>query len=101
MPLYQIQVAKGRQRVDSRAIELPDSETAKRHAERLANGLTTLNSEFGVGRHLRDWHVRVTDKHGKMLARYEVQLALTPRFNFKLKPNCSANALPPRAIERR
>jgi Domain of unknown function (DUF6894) len=72
MPLYQIQVAKGRQRVDSRAIELPDSETAKRHAERLANGLTTLNSEFGVGRHLRDWHVRVTDKHGKMLARYEV-----------------------------
>ena len=72
MPLYHIQVAKGHQRVDSKTVELPDSETAKRQAERLANGLTTLNSEFGVGRHLRDWHVRLTDQQGKMLARYEV-----------------------------
>ena len=72
MPLYHIQVAKGDQRVDSKTIELPDSETARCHAERLAGGLTTLNSQFGVGRHFHDWHVRLTDNHGKMLARYEV-----------------------------
>jgi hypothetical protein len=72
MPLYHIHVAKGRQSVDPKAIELPDSETAKRHAEQLADGLTRMNSQFGVGRHFRDWHVRLTDHYGKILAQFEV-----------------------------
>ncbi len=71
MPLYHIHVSKGHKTVDPKASELPDAEAAKRHAERIADGLAAISSGFGVS-HLRDWHVRVTDKNGKRIAQYEV-----------------------------
>jgi hypothetical protein len=71
MPLYHIQVVKGRRTVDPRAIDLPDSDTAKHHAGCLARSLTALRSKFSVD-HLHDWHVRLTDKNGKTLGLYEI-----------------------------
>ena len=71
MPMYHVHVAKGDKAVDPRAVELPDAESAKRHGEQLAEGLKALNSGFGIG-HLRDWQVKVTDKKGRTLARYDV-----------------------------
>jgi Domain of unknown function (DUF6894) len=71
MPLYHFHVAKGHKTVDPRAIELPDAESAKRYAERIADGLSARNTRFGVGS-LRDWHVRVTDRNGQPVAQYKV-----------------------------
>jgi hypothetical protein len=81
MPLYHIHVANGGKKIDPRAVELPDAESAKRHAERIAAGLTALSSGFGVSR-LRDCQVKVTDKKGRTLARYDLcgarQFGATP-----------------------
>ena len=72
MPLYHFRIAKGEKIVDPNGIELPDADAAKRHAERLAGGLTLLSSGFGI-RHLRDWYVQVMDEGGNTLVRYEVR----------------------------
>ena len=71
MPLYHVHVAKGRKAVDPRAVELPDVESAKRYAERLAGGLTMLSRGFGI-RYLGDWYVQVTDGRGKTLTQCHV-----------------------------
>jgi hypothetical protein len=68
MPLYHVHVAKGRQTVDPRVVELPDAESAKRYAERLADSLTALSSGFGVA-DLSGWNVQATDEKGSTLAR--------------------------------
>ncbi len=72
MPLFHFRIAKGDKVVDPKGIELPDADAARRHAERLAGGLTLLSRGFGV-RHLRDWYVQVTDERGNTLARCEVR----------------------------
>jgi hypothetical protein len=71
MPLYHLHVVKGRKKVDPRAVELPNDESAKRHAKQLAAGLTTLSRGFGI-RHLEDCHVDVTDAKGKWVGRCDV-----------------------------
>jgi hypothetical protein len=71
MPLYHFHVVKGRKKLDPNAIELPNDESAKRHGEHLADGLTTLSRGFGI-RYLGDWHVAVTDAKGKSVTRCEV-----------------------------
>jgi hypothetical protein len=69
MPTYYFHLANGRKLLDPRGIEFPDQEAARRHAERLADGLTAVSREFGGIAHLRNWHIRVTDAQGKTLAR--------------------------------
>jgi hypothetical protein len=71
MPLYHFHVVKGRKKLDPNAIELPNDESAKRHGEHLADGLTTLSRGFGI-RYLGDWHVAVTDAKGNSVTRCEV-----------------------------
>jgi hypothetical protein len=71
MPLYHLYVTKGQKKLDRKVIGLPNAESAKRHAERLANGLTVLSRGFGAT-HLADWHVQVTDEKGNTLARCDL-----------------------------
>jgi hypothetical protein len=77
MPLYQLHVVKGRKKVDPRTVELPNDESAKRHAKQLAAGLTTLSHEFGI-QLLDDCHVDVTDAKGKWIGRCDVSFGSTP-----------------------
>ena len=79
MPTFYFHLANGRKLLDPRGIDLPDQDAAKRHAERLAGGLTAVSREFGGISHLRDWHVQVTDERGKMLAQCEVPEPMKPR----------------------
>jgi hypothetical protein len=71
MPLYHLQVVRDRRKVDPEAVELPDDETAKRRAKRLAAALTTMSRGFGV-RLLEDCHVDVTDAKGRWVGRCDV-----------------------------
>jgi hypothetical protein len=66
MPMYHVHIARDGKTLEPNAVELPDAE---RHAERPAEGLTTMSSGFGVGG-LRDCHVKLTDTKGRTLARY-------------------------------
>ena len=81
MPLYHVHVAKEGKTFDPKSVELPDIKSAKRHAQRVAEGLTTLTRGFGAN-NLRDCQVKVTDKEGRTLARYDLckaqQLGGTP-----------------------
>jgi hypothetical protein len=72
MPFYHFRMAKGPKIIDPNGIDLPDAEAAKRHAEKLADGLTAISAEFSGIRHLLNWRIEVTDQHGKTLAQYEV-----------------------------
>jgi hypothetical protein len=72
MPLYHFRMAKGPKIIDHNGIELPDAAAAKRHAEKLAQGLTAISADFGGIRHLLDWRIEVTDERGKTLAQCEV-----------------------------
>ena len=49
MPMYHVHVAKEGKTFDPKAVELPDTKSVKRHAKRVAEGLTALSSGFGVG----------------------------------------------------
>ena len=69
MPMYHVHIARDGKTFDPKAVELPDAESAKHHGQRLAEGLTTISSGFGVGG-LRDCHVKLTDTKGRTLARY-------------------------------
>jgi hypothetical protein len=71
MPLYHVHVAKEGKTFDPRPVELPDTESAKSHAKRVAEGLTVLSGGFGVGS-LRDCQVKVTDRKGRTVARYDL-----------------------------
>ena len=71
MPLYHLHVVKGREKVDPRAVELPNDKSAKRHAKQLAAELTRLSPGFGI-RHLEDCHVDVTDAKGKWVGGCDV-----------------------------
>jgi hypothetical protein len=71
MPMYHVHVAKEGKTFDPKAVELPDTRSAKRHAKRVAEGLTALSSGFGVGS-LRDCQVKVTDREGRTVARYDL-----------------------------
>jgi hypothetical protein len=71
MPMYHVHVAKEGKTFDPKSVELPDTKTAKRHAQRVAEGLTALSSGFGVGS-LRDCQVKVTDTEGRTVARYDL-----------------------------
>jgi hypothetical protein len=71
MPMYHVHVAKEGKTFDPKAVELPDTKSVKRHAKRVAEGLTALNSGFGVGS-LRDCQVKVTDTYGRTVARYDL-----------------------------
>ena len=74
MPLYHVHVAKEGKTFDPKPVELPDTESAKRHAEQVAEGLTALSSGFGVGS-LRKCQVKVTDTKGRTVARYDLRKA--------------------------
>ena len=69
MPLYHVHVAKEQRKVDYKVIDLPNAESAKHHAARLAHGLAVLSHGFR-GARLRDWCVQVTDEKGKAVARW-------------------------------
>jgi len=71
MPLYHVHVAKEGKTFDPKPVELPDTESAKRHAEQVAKGLTALSSGFGVGS-LRECQVKVTDTKGRTVVRYDL-----------------------------
>jgi hypothetical protein len=71
MPQYHVHVAKGRKRVDPRAVELPDDQSAKQYGERLAAGLTTLSQGFRM-HYLGNWYVNVIDAEGNCVLRCEV-----------------------------
>ena len=71
MTLYHIHLANRARTINPKTVDLPDAETAKHHAECLARSLTALRSEFSVD-HLHDWQVRLTDKNGKTLGRYQI-----------------------------
>jgi hypothetical protein len=77
MPQYHLHVVKGRKKVDPRTVELPNDESAKRHAKQLAAGLTTLIREFGI-QLLDNCHVEVTDAKGKWIGQGDVSLGSTP-----------------------
>jgi hypothetical protein len=74
MPLYHVHVAKEGKTFDPKPVELPDIKSAKSHAERVAEGLTTLCTGFDVGS-LRDCQVEVTDTKGRTVARYDLSKA--------------------------
>ncbi len=76
MPLYHIHIAKGQRKLDRKVIDLPNAESAKHHAARLAHGLAALSHGFRVAR-LGNWCVQVTDEKGKALARWDLALAHT------------------------
>jgi hypothetical protein len=71
MPLYHFQVIKGHKTVDPKAIDLPDVESARHHAKRIADGLSVMNTGFGIGS-LCDWHVQVTDRKRRPIADYQI-----------------------------
>jgi hypothetical protein len=71
MPMYHVHVAKEGKTFLPKLVEFPDTKSAKRHAKRVAEGLTALTSGFGVGS-LRDCQVRVTDTEGRTVARYDL-----------------------------
>jgi hypothetical protein len=70
MPLYHFQVIKGNKTVDPKAIDLPDVEAA-RHHERIADGLSVMNTGFGLGS-LCDWQVQVTDRKRRPIVDYKI-----------------------------
>ncbi len=71
MPMYHVHVVKEGKTFDPKQVELPDTKSAKRHAKRVAEGLTALSSGFGVSS-LRDCQVKVTDTEGRTVARHDL-----------------------------
>jgi hypothetical protein len=68
MPRYHMHVVEGRKKVDPPAVELPNDESAKRHARQLAEGRTRLSPGFGIQQR-EDCYVDVTDAKGKWIGR--------------------------------
>ncbi len=72
MPRFHFYVHDGKDSLDQEGIDLPDAQTARTEAIRLAGGM--LLDRASLIHDDREWHLSVTDENGKPLVCIDVKV---------------------------